>query len=96
MASRHNTISVGTSATALEGTQFPGWVLQNPTGGQVVYIGDSDVTTATGFPIAVGTEFRPEEISYRQLTGKDSERLYGIVAATTQDVHVLVPGRVVR
>lgn len=93
---KHFATTVGATATVIAGTQYPGWVLHNPTGGATVYLGDSTVTDTTGFPLATGTEFRPEEISYRQLQGLDSDRLYGIVTTGTQVVHVLVPGRTVR
>ena len=56
MAARQYAATVGTSATVLEGTQHFGWILVN-NGAAVVFIGDFAVTTATGFPIAVGSFF---------------------------------------
>ncbi len=84
--------SVGTSATAIEGTQYPGFLLTN-NGANTVYIGDSAVLTTTGFPIAAGEVFSPSDISHKSIRGRPSERLYGIVAASTEDVRVLLQGR---
>lgn len=59
--------------------------VQNPTGGQIVYIGGSSVTaTAYGYALAVGAE--------ASFVLKSGESLYGIVAATTQVVNVLNSG----
>lgn len=90
---RHFAISVGTSATGLEGTQYPGWVLKN-NGAATVFIGDGAVTTATGFPIAAGDIFAPSELSMRSLRGLEADKLYGIVASGTVDVRIVLPGRV--
>jgi len=59
--------------------------IQNPVGGQVVYLGGTGVTTALyGYALAVGGEV---------LVNLDAgETLYGIVAATTQQVNVLSNG----
>ena len=85
--------SVGTTATVLPGTQYPGFLLIN-NGATEVFIGDSAVTTSTGFPIPVDKEFSLDEVSARSLRGRDDERLYGIVAASTEDVRVLLRARV--
>ncbi len=85
--------SVGTTATAIEGTQFPGFLLIN-NGGETVFIGDSALTTSTGFPIASGDVFSPSEMAHISLTGKASDRLFGRVAASTEDVRVLIQGRI--
>ena len=45
MASRHKTTSVGTSATALVGTEFPNFIIQNKSGA-TVYLGGSDVSSS--------------------------------------------------
>ncbi len=81
--------TVGTSATVLEGTQFPSFILIN-NGATTVFIGDSAVTTSTGFPIAVGDVFSPSQQAHNSLTGKVADRLYGIVATGTEDVRILV------
>ncbi len=85
--------SVGTTATVLPGTQYPGFVLYN-NGANTVFLGDSAVTTSTGFPVLTATEFSLDEVSARSWRGRDDERLYGIVAAATEDVRVLLRGRV--
>jgi len=90
---RQNAISVGTTATILEGTQHYGWILKN-NGSNTIFIGDSNVTTANGFPVEAGDVFSPAELAHRSLIGSNSDRLYGIVAAATEDARVLLMGRV--
>ena len=90
---RQYVISVGTSATLLEGTQFPGWLMLN-NGANPIYLGDSAVTTATGWPVATTEIFTPAEYHWRSLTGRVIERLYGIVAASTEEARIFIPGRV--
>ncbi len=85
--------SVGTTATVLPGTQYPGWILIN-NGANTVFIGDSAVTTSTGFPIKTDEVFSPSDLAHQSLTGRDDERMYGIVAASTENVRVLLQGRV--
>lgn len=59
--------------------------IQNPVGGQIVYLGGSNVSgTVYGYALAVGAEI------LLTLSGGDS--IYGIVAATTQVVNVLDTG----
>ena len=90
---RQFAISVGTSATVLEGTQYPGFLLVN-NGANIVFIGDSAVTITTGFPIPVDAEFSLGEVNDRSIRGIAADRLYGIVAASTEDVRVLLRARV--
>ncbi len=85
--------SVGVAATQIEGTEFPGFRLLN-NGSNPVFIGDSNVTTATGYPIASTEEFIASELAQKSLRGKAGDRLYGVVAAATEDVRVLLEGRV--
>ncbi len=85
--------SVGTTATPLPGTQFPGFILYN-NGSTTVFLGDSAVTTSTGFPVLTATEFSLGEVSDRSIRGLTTDRLYGIVASGTEDVRVLLRGRV--
>lgn len=89
---RHFQTDVGTTATAIEGTQYPSFLLRN-NGSNTVYIGDSAVTTATGFPVEAGDLFSPAEFAHRSLRGRPIDRIYGIVAAATEDVRVLVQQR---
>ncbi len=93
MAARQYAATVGTSATVLEGTQHFGWILIN-NDINLLFIGDSAVTTATGFPIAPGQIFSPSEIAHRSLRGKQQDRLYGIVASGTRNVRILIMGRI--
>ncbi len=85
--------SVGTTATVIPGTQFPGFLLYN-LGGATVFLGDSAVTTSTGFPVLTATSFDLDEVSARSLRGRDDDRLYGIVVASTEDVRVILRARV--
>jgi len=91
MAIRHAIVSVGTSATlltvALEGGGKDGSTIlvQNPTGGQAVFIGGSGVTTASyGYKLAIDSTITIEL--------NQDEALYAVVAATTQSVAVLRQG----
>lgn len=94
MAVRHAATSVTTTAIAIEGTQYPGWLLKN-VGATAIYLGDSTVTSATGFPVEPNEVFSPSELSHRQAgRGLAGDRLYGIAASGTNSVRVLVPGRV--
>jgi len=91
MAIAHAIVSVGTSATlltvALEGGGKDGSTIlvQNPTGGQAVFIGGSGVTTASyGYKLAIDSTITIEL--------NQDEALYAVVAATTQSVAVLRQG----
>jgi hypothetical protein len=90
MAIDSRAVSVATTATRLdtasESDSVSGSaVALNNNGSATVYIGDSDVTTATGFPLAAGAS-----ISFN-LDGP-SDALYGIVASGTVEVRVLEVG----
>lgn len=83
-------VTVTTSATALVArNEFRRSVTFTvPSGGATVYIGGSDVTTSTGTPLAAGNSF-----TVNQSHQGDASPLmawYGIVAASTQDVRILV------
>lgn len=93
MAARQYVISVGTSATALEGTQFPTFRLLN-NGANPIFIGDSAVTTSTGYPVEADAVFTLSELANKSLTGRAADRLYGIVAASTEEARVIVEGRI--
>ena len=96
MASKHKTTTVTTSATALVGTEFPNFIIQNKSG-STIFVGGSDVTTSgatAGYQLATNENF---EVSYedsKSLTGKTTDRLYGIVSSSTAAITVLVKGRV--
>lgn len=93
MVDRNHQTDVGTTPTVIEGTQYPWWVLHNA-GGTTVYLGSSAVTTSDGFPVAAGETHRPDPRSYDSLRGNREDRLYGVVATGTEDVRVLLEGRV--
>lgn len=79
-------ITVGTTATLLaDGNEDrPQEVIVFvAAAGQSVFLGGPDVTTGNGVPIATGTN---------SPALKSDGPLYGIVAATTQAVHVLRQG----
>ena len=96
MAFNSGYLSITTSATAVNtdasdsGASSGGSVLVKvPSGGQTVYLGGAAVTADTtagtgGFPVAPG-----ESLTVMYGNG---EIVYGIVAATTQSVHVLRRG----
>lgn len=90
MATQHQRVTVNATATRLDTPdaapdyQTPGQVIrvQNPTGGQAVYIGGAGVTAAAyGHELLAGASI---EVALAQ--GDD---LWAIVAATTQVVNVL-------
>ena len=96
MAFNSGYLSITTSATAVntdanDSASAAGGtvIVKVPAGGQTVYLGGAAVTADTtagtgGFQIAAG-----ESLSVHYGPG---EILYGIVAATTQSVHVLRQG----
>lgn len=94
---RQYAVTVGTSAVALPGTQYKGWILRNNSA-SIIYLGDADVTTSTGFPIDPGAIFSPAQIAHESLStvvGQVSEiRLYAIAGGAGNDVRVFLPGRV--
>lgn len=78
-------VSVGVAATSLhaETGGIPGARLKlKNAGGASVFLGPSDVTPATGYELATG------EVTDVVLGG--GEELFGIVAAASEPVHVLV------
>ena len=78
---------------ALDGTEFQGWILRNHSA-VTIYLGDSNVTVAAGFPVDAGVTFSPSEIAHGQLSDKVvSLRLFAVAGSTANDVRVLVPGR---
>ena len=91
MAINHAIVSVGSTATLLTVAASGGdkdgstILVQNPTGGQAVYIGGAGVTTSSyGFILAVNSNMSIEL--------NQDEALYGVVASSTQSVAVLRQG----
>ena len=93
MPARQFVTSVGTTATAIAGTEYPGFRLLH-NGTNDIFLGDVDVTTANGFPIATGDVFIPGELANKSLRGVVRDRLYGRVASGTEDVRVIIEGRI--
>jgi len=86
--------SVGTSAVVVNGTQYPGWILINNHASNILYLGGTGVTTATGFPIQPGQVFSPGQVSHDSISPKITDiRLFGIASGASTDVRVLIPGR---
>ncbi len=93
MAARQYQFDVGTSAVELDGTEFQGWILRNNSA-VIIYLGDADVLTTTGFPIDAGQFFSPGEIAHGQVSPKIADiKLYAIAGSASNDVRILVPGR---
>ena len=91
MAINHAIVSVGTTATLLTVAASGGGkdgstiLIQNPSGGQAVYIGGAGVTTASyGFILAVNSNMSIEL--------NQDEAVYGVVASSAQSVAVLRQG----
>ena len=91
MAINHAIFSVGSKATLLTVAASGGGkdgstiLIQNPTGGQAVYIGGAGVTTSSyGFILAVNSDMSIEL--------NQDEAVYGVVASSTQSVAVLRQG----
>ena len=91
MAINHAIVSVGSTATLLTVAASGGGkdgstiLIQNPTGGQAVYIGGAGVTTSSyGFILAVNSDMSIEL--------NQDEAVYGVVASSTQSVAVLRQG----
>jgi hypothetical protein len=87
---RHYQTTVTTSATVIEGTQYPYYILHNFGADTVFLGGDSGVTTGTGFPVPTGGTFSPHEKAHEGLRGLVEDRLWGIAAAS-RDIRVIVP-----
>ena len=89
MAITHERVSVGTTATQVSsnsaGRDGQTVSVQNPAAGATVYLGGEGVTTTSyGFLLAAGISFSVEM--------QDGEKLYGVVASSTQTVNVLRQG----
>ena len=89
MAITHERVSVGTTATQISsnyaGKDGQAVSVQNTAAGANVYIGGEGVTTTSyGYSLAGGTDMMVEM--------QDGEKLYGVVASSTQTVNVLRQG----
>lgn len=93
MVDKNQQTTVGTSATAIEGTQYPFWTLYN-VGPDTIYLGGSTVASGDGYPVAADESYSPPVEASVGLTGRSTQRLYGIAGATTSDARVLIQGKV--
>jgi hypothetical protein len=91
MAIEHAIVGLTTTATLLTVAASGGGkdgstiLIQNPAGGQVVYLGGAGVTSSVyGFILAVDANI--------SLELNQDEALYGVVATSTQSVAVLRQG----
>ena len=89
MAVSHARVSVGVTATKLtsdfDGKDGQTLSVQNPAGGVDVFLGGEGVTTTSyGFLLAAGVVFSVEL--------QDDEKLYAVVASSTQTVNILRQG----
>ena len=89
MAITHERVSIGTTATQISsnyaGKDGQTVSVQVPAAGATVYIGGEGVTTTSyGFALTGGTDMAVEM--------QDGEKLYGVVASSTQTVNVLRQG----
>lgn len=76
-------ITVGTSATSLHTPATSATTVRvHNNGTNAIFVGESGVTTATGFPVAADAEL--------EVTLAEGEQVYGIVAAGTEDARVIV------
>lgn len=82
-------VTVATTATALNSAESTGSdsvsLLVANVGAATVYLGGVDVTTSSGVPLAAGAS-----VSINDLAA--GERIYGIVASSTNEVRVLRHG----
>lgn len=89
MAVTHSRVSVGTTATKLtsdyDGKDGQTINVQNPSGGADVYLGGEGVTTTSyGYLLKADTSFSIEL--------QDDEKLYAVVASSTQTVNIIRQG----
>ena len=81
-----STVTITTSptliATGLVGASF--LYLHAPTGGNTIYVGPSNVTTATGLELPKG--------ALQTFWLAETDKLYGIVASSTQALMTLQTG----
>lgn len=82
-------VTVETTATALNAAESVGSdrvsLLVSNVGAATVYLGPAGVTTSTGVPLAAGASLSINDL-------EPAERVYGIVAASTNVVRVLRKG----
>ena len=84
------TVTVGTTETAIfTATHNKTRIRIHNVGTQTVYLGETGVTTADGFPLQDDTA-APGGAAELEMTLAKGDVLYGIVAATTAEVRTIV------
>ncbi len=80
------TVTITTSPTLIAtGLVGASWLyLHAPTGGNTIFVGPSNVTTATGYELHKG--------EIQQFWLAETDKLYGIVATSTQPLMVMQSG----
>lgn len=80
------TVTITTSPTLIAtGLNGASWLyLHAPTGGNTVYVGPSNVTTATGLELPKG--------ELHEFWLAETDKLYGIVASSTQALMTMQSG----
>ena len=80
------TVTITTSPTLIAtGLNGASWVyLHAPTGGNTIYVGPSNVTTATGLELPKG--------ELHEFWLAETDNLYGIVASSTQALMTMQSG----
>lgn len=86
MSLASSSVTIGTTATLIAtGKVGASWIyLHAPSGGNAVYVGNSNVTTANGLELAKGQVIA--------LWIAETDNLYGVVATATQPLMVLQSG----
>ena len=86
MSLASSNVTIGTTATLIAtGKVGASWIyLHAPSGGNAVYVGNSNVTTANGLELAKGQVIA--------LWIAETDNLYGVVATATQPLMVLQSG----
>ena len=81
---KSSAVTVATTPTLIVASDDQNrWIYIHNSGGSKIYVGDSAVTTSTGFHIA-NTESQ-------QLFLPSKETLYGVVASGTNIINILTP-----
>lgn len=86
MSIASSTVTIGTTPTLIAtGLNGASWLyLHAPTGSNTVYVGPSNVTTATGMELPKG--------ALNSFWLAETDKLYGIVATSTQPLMTMQTG----
>lgn len=76
--------TIGTTATRIITPNWYQFFVVHKTAGSTIYLGDSSVTTSTGFPIEDAETF-----TFDNFNRGDDNEIYGIVASGTVDLYAV-------